>query len=255
MFFIFNNFVEASEEFISPRFFDFSRKNNFETNYYEITLANLTNFEVSLDNDFFVGLEEKIKNTPSWEYKVKKGDTLWSLSKKFKVKIEDLLLINNLSSEKDVKIGMKIKIPGLKPKIVERSISTKNYGFRGYISALASMKGFVVPVSGYSWGEKHGNNAVDIAAPCGEPVYSAQNGYVVVSQDGWNSGYGNYIIIYHENNVYTVYAHLSLRTVEEGEYVEKGDLIGYVGNTGYVKGLTGCHLHFEVRGSRNPFLD
>jgi murein DD-endopeptidase MepM/ murein hydrolase activator NlpD len=45
-----------------------------------------------------------------------------------------------------------------------------------------------------------------------------------------------------------------LRLVEVGNEVEKGELIGYVGNTGYTLGPTGCHLHFEVRGGQNPLL-
>jgi len=229
-----------------------------ENNSSFTTELSVFNEEIGInDEDLWKTIEQKLKS-PTWEYKVKKGETLWEISKKFKVSIEDLMLLNNLSSEKDLKFGQKIKIPGKPPapQIAQRSQtpSLPSSLFKGkYVSALSSLGNLVVPVSGYNWGERHGQNATDIAAPCGEPVYAAQSGYVVISRDGWNSGYGNYVVIYHQN-FSTLYAHLSLRTVSEGEYVEQGDLIGYVGNTGYVKGLTGCHLHFEVRGLANPLL-
>lgn len=227
-------------------------------NSLKTELTVIDNFETGYDDNELEKLLKEKLNQPYWEYKVRKGDTLWSISKKFKVKIEDVLILNNLSSEKELKYGLKIKIPGKAPVLASEqklnSFSSKSFKLKGkYVTALTSFGGLAVPVSGYNWGEKHGNNASDIAAPCGEPVYAAESGYVAISQDGWNSGYGNYIVIYH-GKFSTLYAHLSLRTVEEGEYVERGDLIGYVGNTGYVKGLTGCHLHFEVRGASNPFL-
>jgi len=209
------------------------------------------------DQELWQIISQKL-NQKTWDYKVKKGDTLWSLSKKFKVKVEDLMILNNLKSEKELVLGMKIKIPGNPPKIVETGKNSKQVAISGifkkkYVAALAQAGDLLIPVSGFNWGEKHGHNATDISAPCGEPVYAAEGGYVVISQDGWNGGYGNYVVIYHQN-FSTLYGHLSLRTVEEGEYVEKGDLIGYVGNTGKTKGVTGCHLHFEVRGRANPLL-
>jgi len=244
-----------ANEFISFNSEDFSFSDKIN-NTYQNELNIINNLNIGLDdNQLEKIIQEKLKQ-PNWEYKVRKGDSLWSISKKFNVKIEDILILNNLSSEKDLKYGMKIKIPGNRVAIIEKQNNPKKllFNLKGkYVTALTSISGLAVPVSGYNWGEKHMNNASDIAAPCGEPVYAAASGYVAISQDGWNNGYGNYIVIYHEKYS-TLYAHLSLRTVNEGEYVEKGDLIGYVGNTGYVKGLTGCHLHFEVRGRENPLL-
>jgi len=74
---------------------------------------------------------------------------------------------------------------------------------------------------------------------------------VIKATRGWNSGYGNYILIQHDK-FETLYGHLQEILVNEGTFVNKGDLIGYVGNTGYVIGKTGCHLHFETRGLKNP---
>ncbi len=67
---------------------------------------------------------------------------------------------------------------------------------------------------------------------------------------------GKYVRILHFNDVVTVYAHLSVILISPGEDVSQGDLIGRIGHTGRTtpSGPAGCHLHFEVRGGRNPFL-
>lgn len=74
---------------------------------------------------------------------------------------------------------------------------------------------------------------------------------MITAKKGYNSGYGNYILIQH-NNFETLYGHLSDIYVNEGDYVKKGELIATVGNTGFTLGITGCHLHFETHGLKNP---
>ncbi len=117
---------------------------------------------------------------------------------------------------------------------------------------------FASPTTGWNWGRLHDYNAVDIANRCGTPVYAAAEGLVVevANDDGWNNGYGNYIKIEHPINgskTYTRYAHLSKVLVDKGIYVLQGAEIGLMGNTGNTIGQTGCHLHFEVYGAKNPF--
>lgn len=92
------------------------------------------------------------------------------------------------------------------------------------------------------------HNGLDIGAPLGTPVYAAADG--IVKEIGNNDinyyrryQYGKYILIKHENNLSTLYAHLSRQIISRGANVKKGDLIGYSGNTGY---STGSHLHFGV---------
>jgi murein DD-endopeptidase MepM/ murein hydrolase activator NlpD len=98
----------------------------------------------------------------------------------------------------------------------------------------------------------HGWNAVDLGAARGTPIHAAADGVVIVAKNNgaWNGGYGNYVVITHDNGTQTLYAHMSHTIVSSGETVSAGQTIGYVGMTGLT---TGPHLHFEVRGAANPF--
>jgi murein DD-endopeptidase MepM/ murein hydrolase activator NlpD len=97
----------------------------------------------------------------------------------------------------------------------------------------------------------HGYNGVDLGAPAGTAVRAAAAGQVIISKaSGWNGGYGQYIVVKHANGTQTLYAHLSANSVAAGATVAQGQLIGAVGNTGK---STGNHVHFEVRGAKNPF--
>jgi murein DD-endopeptidase MepM/ murein hydrolase activator NlpD len=97
----------------------------------------------------------------------------------------------------------------------------------------------------------HGYNGVDLAAPRGTTIVAAAGGNVIIARgSGWNGGYGNYVVISHPNGTQTLYAHLNSVATYEGAQVEQGQLIGYSGSTGK---STGPHLHFEVRGAKNPF--
>lgn len=210
--------------------------------------------EVSADKNEKLDKNEKKKNVNSWQYVVKKGESLWQISKKFKISLNELLTANDLNDKSIVKAGDKIVIPGVKP---QANIGVQNLAkeYAGkFVSALKEVSGIVIPTTGFNWGVKHNGNGTDIAAPCSSEVYAANSGTVVESSDGWNGGYGNYIIIKHSNGSYSLYGHLSLRLVSIGDTVDKGELIGYVGNTGYTVGPTGCHLHFEIRGASNPLL-
>ncbi len=95
------------------------------------------------------------------------------------------------------------------------------------------------------------HNGIDLAASIGTPIYSAEKGIVVAVGDSdkyCNKGaYGKFIVIKHENNLTTLYSHLSLQKVKVGDTIERGELIGYSGKTGYA---TGPHLHFSVFSSQ-----
>ena len=106
----------------------------------------------------------------------------------------------------------------------------------GYISS--DFGGRANPFDGYSSDYHPG---IDIAANYGTPIYASAAGYV--QRAGWYGGYGKYIKISHDYGYATAYGHLSSIEISAGDYVSKGQIIGYVGSTGY---STGPHLHFEV---------
>jgi lysostaphin len=113
---------------------------------------------------------------------------------------------------------------------------------------------FAIPTTGWNWGRLHKYNAVDIANACGTPIYASAEGLIVeAASSGWNEGYGEYIVIEHPNGTKTKYAHNRKIMVSIGDYVLKGDQIAEIGNTGFTHGPTGCHLHFEIFGAKNPF--
>jgi len=127
---------------------------------------------------------------------------------------------------------------------------------------------FISPTTGYNRGVLHAYNAVDISrgSDCVDeniPVYAAASGvitaaYTTESINRYaNGGYGNNIMILHPNGVVTRYAHLKSVLVTVGQYVNQGSIIAYMGGYLYQPGSgnsTGCHLHYEVRGAKNPLI-
>ncbi|MGN0492663.1 MAG: peptidoglycan DD-metalloendopeptidase family protein [Acutalibacteraceae bacterium] len=104
-------------------------------------------------------------------------------------------------------------------------------------------------ISAY-FGDGRGHKGVDLAADKGTPIYAAADGTVTYS--GYDGDYGYSVVISHSGGLQTRYAHASALCVSKGQTVSQGDVIAYVGSTGY---STGNHLHFEViiNGSRvNP---
>ncbi len=112
---------------------------------------------------------------------------------------------------------------------------------------------FSWPLAGYGYGsitQYYGNNGhmgLDIGIPYGTPIYAAESGQVISAEYHWS--WGNNVLIWHNGTYSTRYAHCSSLAVSAGEYVQKGQVIGYAGSTG---NSTGNNLHFEVyqNGSR-----
>nr|WP_141433373.1 M23 family metallopeptidase [Bacillus sp. 03113] len=93
-----------------------------------------------------------------------------------------------------------------------------------------------------TYGTRHGQHkGIDIAAAYGSPVYAVDNG--VISKSYYSNSYGHVVFIKHPNHTETVYAHLKKREVMEGQFVNQGEIIGEMGNTG---DSSGVHLHFEM---------
>lgn len=105
-----------------------------------------------------------------------------------------------------------------------------------------------MPVSGAvvsdPFGAGRGHRGIDLAVPAGTEICAATDGEVIFSGQG--RGYGNYILLQHENGWQTLYAHCSALLAEAGDHVAAGACIALVGATG---DATGPHLHFELRRS------
>lgn len=126
------------------------------------------------------------------------------------------------------------------------TIGTGSLVWPSYCTYITSRQG---PRTHPVTGEYKNHGGTDIGASYGSAIYAADSGTVVRSADGWNGGWGNYVMIDHGNGMQTLYAHMSSRAVSVGQTVSRGQTIGYVGSTGM---STGPHLHFEmyVNGSR-----
>ncbi len=179
---------------------------------------------------------------------VKSGDTISTITKKYKGDIDEVLSYNNISLDTKLALGDVVIIPD--GEITNAPTSSANR--TQAVSPTRAADGyFIRPTSGIRTQGIHGYNAVDIAPRAGTPVVASAAGTVIVSRSsGWNGGYGTYIVIQHDNGTQTLYAHNSKNEVSQGDTVEQGQVIGYVGSTGRA---TGPHLHFEIRGAKNPF--
>ncbi len=189
------------------------------------------------------------------EHKIVKGDTLKSLAKRYGADSDDIITFNRLDSQTLLAIGTTVIIPGGKvaaPVRAPRPISLPS-PFRG--GGGAFIEGyFSIPVSGALITQGiHGLNGIDFGAPSGMPINASADGVVIIARNsGWNGGYGKYVVITHSNDTQTLYSHMQSVIVAYGQSVSQGQLIGYVGSTGR---STGSHLHFEVRGAKNPFIN
>lgn len=182
---------------------------------------------------------------------VAKGDTLQSIAKLYKGDLDEIKSYNHISESTSLAIGDVVIIPD--GEIVQSSTSYSPTPSRTVaVSSSKVYEGYYIkPVPGTRTQGIHGFNAVDLGSPVGTPIVASASGKVIISRNsGWNGGYGKYIVIQHSNKTQTLYSHNSENIVFEGMEVVQGQVIGYVGATGKV---TGPHLHFEIRGAKNPF--
>lgn len=185
------------------------------------------------------GQKLKIPSIDGVIYTVKKGDSLDSIITKNKVKLEQLLDVNELTSE-TLSVGQQLFLPGVgldantlknamgdlfKLPIAAKFRWSSPYGYR--IDPIAGVKSF--------------HTGIDMACPTGTPILASMSGKVTTT--GINRVYGNYVIIDHGNGYQTLYAHMSKIIATKGQWVSQGTRIGLVGSTGY---STGPHLHFTV---------
>lgn len=183
---------------------------------------------------------------------VKPGETLSSIAKTYKAEEDRIIAFNNLPANALIKAGDVLIIPGAQFHV---PISPKHAPAISIpASQLPNLTGYYgLPTAGGKITQGlHPYNAVDVGgrAWCNTPLYASAAGTVIVADDkGWNGGYGKYIKIAHDNGTITLYAHASQLLISQNQFVNKGQIIALMGSTG---NSTGCHVHFEVRGARNP---
>ena len=197
---------------------------------------------------------------------VKAGETLWKIADDYSVSVESLGKRNGISNPKALAIGAKLQIvkpggqrareiegnlgpwPMITREAARRTRHDRQHHHPGSGSKAAGgqrslqwpVDGVVTGRFGRRWGRQH--KGIDIGAPAGTTIYAAERGRVVFSDR--HGGYGNLVVIEHDDDIVTGYAHNSRNLGREGASVRRGQPVAAVGDTGRA---TGPHLHFEVR--------
>lgn len=190
-------------------------------------------------------------------YTVKRGDTLYAISRSTGTSVRDLARLNNISPPYTIEVGQRLKLSGSTKtspttgKSTTKS-STKTAAFRPSSSVPQSswppvgQRCWLWPASGkvilpYSTADG-GNKGIDISAARGTPVYAAGAGKVVYVGNQLR-GYGNLIMIKHSEDYITAYAHNDTLLVNNGQSVKAGQKIATMGSTD----AASVRLHFQIR--------
>ncbi len=185
------------------------------------------------------------------QHVVKSGDTLQSIAKLHKGDLDEILQYNNLSKNSKLAIGDVITVPDGEAVAVSKSSSNSGIGKGSSVGAVYDGYYMRPIIGGTKTQGLHGHNGVDLASFFASSILASAEGDVIIARSsGYNGGYGAYIVIRHDNGTQTLYGHLSAVLVSVGNHVRQGEVIGKMGSSGK---STGVHLHFEVRGARNPF--
>ncbi|MCK5617192.1 M23 family metallopeptidase [Candidatus Pacearchaeota archaeon] len=198
-------------------------------------------------NRLRVGVKLKVLPVDGLSHVVKKGETVEKIAKKYKVEADALFAQNQLKAEDELEADRVLIVPGAKRSAPVYRASSAPSGGGNYQGPTAVGRLIWPTIGKLTQGYHRGHTALDIADRAKGPIYAAAAGKVIKSQGGWNGGYGNYIILDHGNGMQTLYGHNEKLYVTVGQYVEQGQTIAWMGNSGRVYGPTGIHLHFEVR--------
>lgn len=202
-------------------------------NYYDIDVETLLSANPQMEDAIYPGDELTVLPGRGLLHTVEAEDTLWRISNLYGVAVGQIMGANHKTDEL-LSIGEKIFVPGGRYRAVESSSRAGNTRFAWPAAGELSSP------FGYRWGRVH--TGIDIANDVDTPIAAARGGRVAFT--GWQGGYGYTIVIEHSNEYSTLYGHLDSFAVSPGQYIQAGQVIGYMGDTG---NSTGPHLHFEVR--------
>jgi len=183
-------------------------------------------------------------------HRVEKDQTLWRISRVYRVKLDKVVRVNRLKDARKIRVGQSIFIPG-----VTRVKHVEPYR-RGSVSVAAKPEGepiykdeidFIWPVKGeivskFGTTKTKSQKGIDIKTNLGSGVIAAAEG--TVSFCGNLRGYGGTIIVKHKNDFSTVYSHIGSFNIKEGDSIKQGERVATVGKTGFTDFPK---LHFEIR--------
>ena len=211
---------------------------------------------------------------PGVYHEVKPGQTLWSIARTYGVDVQTLARVNQISDPNVLYVGQRLYVPGatpqhdieaLKPSPRVKSLAEILRPAAGLSAAktaptvVAAQEtalrkiALIWPVQGeisrgFEQDTARRHDGIDIVAPRGTSILAAADGEVIFS--GWGpGGYGRLVILQHQEEVVTIYAHNHDNLVRLGQQVRRGELIATVGQSGRA---TGNHLHFEIRHKAVP---
>ncbi len=204
------------------------------------------------------GQKLKILPVDGVYHKVKKGDTICSIARLYGLiekgddcgsgaqPIVDYPFNTFTNDEFGLQVGQYLVVPGGEmPAPDDAPVTRVSARLTPNAGAVSASGQFIWPAAGrITQGFSFFHKAFDIANRSGGPILAADSGRVIVA--GWvdNSGYGNRVMIDHGNGFVTLYGHMSVISVQVGQTVKRGDVLGQMGSTGR---STGTHCHFEVR--------
>ncbi|MFV9473239.1 peptidoglycan DD-metalloendopeptidase family protein [Advenella sp. RU8] len=183
------------------------------------------------------------------QYVVQRGDTLYSISRRYNMSVAQLKSLNNISDPSQLEVGQRLRVsssggassPGKGSAGTNVSTSAPRASDASLVSWTWPVKGNII--TGYS----SSTRGIDIAGNTGDPVYAAASGTVSYVGNGLR-GLGNLILISHGNGFITAYAHNSKLLVKDKQRVSKGEKIAEVGQSD----TTSPRLHFEIRRNGQP---
>jgi murein DD-endopeptidase MepM/ murein hydrolase activator NlpD len=194
------------------------------------------------------GQKLKIPPVTGLIHKVKHGETIYSIAKKYQVEAQNVVNwpYNSFANDETfaLAVGQELMVPdGTMPK-------AKPWAPRPYIAYQAPVGGTVAGTGQFVWpaggrltqGFRWYHRGIDIANRSAPAILAADSGTVV--SVGWLGGYGNQVKVSHGNGFETLYAHLSAIHVSPGQVISQGASVGQMGCTGR---CSGTHLHFEIR--------